>query len=117
MEKDCIHEIDIDIKSIFSIKPIYNKIFICLNCNKKIKMKVRKVLIRFAEHLINMLFLLVCMFFSEIKFPNINIFLRYAIIFVIFIGFIFIMNWVSNYFIWLFRNKLKYIEIEENDLS
>ena len=115
MKEECKCEFKICSYDIFTLKPIFEKEFKCINCDKRIRMKISRILINSIIIVINAFFTSFTYLLIEENIASTSIFVKYGYLLLIIIGFLNMLVWAINYVLWLFRKKIKYIVIEDND--
>lgn len=115
MEENCKHEFKTSINDIIVAKYIFERKFKCINCSKLIQMKVSKgLVITITSFTIIFTVIFILLPLMDILSDE-SIFVEYGYIALIIIGITNLYLWILNGVIWLFRKRIKYIEIEEDN--
>lgn len=114
MIEKCKHSYKLTANDIFSSKAIFGRKLKCSKCDIRIEITTDKKLFEGLKQLLTWVFV----FFTDYTFlkniPDVSKIIEFGYLLLIALGFYRLMTFVVNLFFWLFRKRIKYIEIEED---
>ena len=113
MKDSCKHDIKISGYDIISTKPISDKKFKCINCNKKIRLDVSKSCIVSIVFFISIIVMLFVIYPLREILSYKKSFVKYGYLILTIIGITNLYIWIINLIIWIFRKKIKYVEVDD----
>jgi hypothetical protein len=116
MKEECKHEFKISVYDILSLKGINDREFKCIHCKKRIQMKFSRIWTSIITFPLVVFIVILFNYIAEEYLASAGMFIKCVYFITVLIGFVSILVWATNGVVWLFRKRIKYVEIEDDDI-